>query len=183
MVRFTKFNRLAAAALLTVSAVAFSGGVSGAQIVLPTGSLTDNGNGTATMTFGDESGAAISILMFYPSGTPCPTPISGPLSSSDIFEGSDYIRANVEGGSETLTIETGLEVLTASQQPATLPAGEYELCLYWGSQGNPLVQFLDGLAATISEAPDPSTSTSTTAAPTTTTTAPAAEPATPRYTG
>jgi hypothetical protein len=180
MVRFTKFNRLAAAALLTVSAVAFSGGVSGAQ-PLPTGSLTDNGNGTATMTFDDETGAAISILVFYPSEDPCPT--SGPLSASDIFEGADYIRPNPNGGSETLTIETGLEVLDPGQEPDTLPAGEYELCLYWGSQGNPVVQFLDGLAATISEAPDPSTSRSTTAAPTTTTTAPAAEPATPRYTG
>ena len=66
MVRFTKFNRLAAAALLTVSAVAFSSGVSGAQPV-PTGSLTDNGNGTATMTFDDETGAAISILV-HPAG-------------------------------------------------------------------------------------------------------------------
>lgn len=185
MVRFTKFNRLAAAALLTVSAVAFSGGVSGAQPA-PTGSLTDNGNGTATMTFDDETASALSFLVFNPSGTPCPTPLSGPVTLSDVLEGADYIRTNQgQGGSETLTIQPGLEVLTASAEPepVVLPAGEYELCLYWGSQGNPVVQFLDGLAATISEAPDPSTSTSTTAAPTTTTTAPAAEPATPRYTG
>jgi hypothetical protein len=183
MVRFTKFNRLAAAALLTVSAVAFSGGVSGAQPA-PTGSLTDNGNGTATMTFDDETASALSLLVFNPSGTPCPTPLSGPVTFSDVLEGADYIRTNQgQGGSETLTIQPGLEVLTSSEAPDVLPAGEYELCLYWGTGGSPVVQFLDGLAATISEAPDPSTSTSTTAAPTTTTTAPAVEPATPRYTG
>jgi hypothetical protein len=106
------------------------------------------------------------------------------VTVSDVLEGADYIRTNQgQGGSETLTIQPGLEVLTSSEAPDVLPAGEYELCLYWGTGGSPVVQFLDGLAATISEAPDPSTSTSTTAAPTTTTTAPAVEPATPRYTG
>jgi hypothetical protein len=145
MVRFTKFNRLAAAALLTVSAVAFSGGVSGAQPA-PTGSLTDNGNGTATMTFDDETASALSFLVFNPSGTPCPTPLSGPVTLSDVLEGADYIRTNQgQGGSETLTIQPGLEVLTSSEAPDVLPAGEYELCLYWGTGGSPVVQFLDGL--------------------------------------
>jgi len=182
MVRFTKFNRLAAAALLTVSAVAFSSGVSGAQPV-PTGSLTDNGNGTATMTFDDDGGGALYVLVFFPSGTTCQT--GDLITVPDLLQlGAEYFAVGEDTGPATLTIEPGLEVLTSSEAPADLPAGEYELCLYWGTPfAGPVVSFLDGLAATISEAPDPSTSTSTTAAPTTTTTAPAVEPATPRYTG
>jgi hypothetical protein len=180
MVRFTKFNRLAAAALLTVSAVAFSSGVSGAQPV-PTGSLTDNGNGTATMTFDDDGGGALYILVFFPSGTTCQT--GDLILVPDLLQlGAEYLAVGEDTGPATLTIEPGLEVLTSSEAPADLPAGEYELCLYWGTPlGGPLVSFLDDLAADLGGTPEPTTTT--TVAPTTTTTAPAAEPATPRYTG
>jgi hypothetical protein len=179
MVRFTKFNRLAAAALLTVSAVAFSSGVSGAQPV-PTGSLTDNGNGTATMTFDDDGGGALYLLVFFPSGTTCQTGDLIPVS--DILQlGAEYLAAGEDTGPATLTIEPGLEVFDVAGDPAVLPAGEYELCLYWGTPSSPVGSFLDDLAADLGGTPEPTTTT--TVAPTTTTTAPAAEPATPRYTG
>jgi hypothetical protein len=178
MVRFTKFNRLAAAALLTVSAVAFSGGVSGAQPV-PTGSLTDNGNGTATMTFDDDGGGATYFLVFFPSGTTCQ--IGDLIPVSNLLPGAEYLAASATTGPATLTIEPGLEVFDVASEPADLPAGEYELCLYWGTTSAPVVSFLDDLAADIGGTPEPTTTT--TVAPTTTTTTPAAEPATPRYTG
>lgn len=177
MVRFTKFNRLAAVALLTVSAVAFSSGVSGAAL-LPTGSLTDNGNGTATMTFDDDGGGATYFLVFFPSGTTCQTGDLIPVSN--LLPGAEYLAASATTGPATLTIEPGLEVFDVAGDPADLPAGEFQLCLYWGTTSAPVVSFLDDLAADIFT-PEPTTTT--TVAPTTTTTAPAAEPATPRYTG
>jgi len=178
MVRFTKFNRLAAAALLTVSAVAFSGGVSGAAL-LPTGSLTDNGNGTATMTFDDDGGGATYFLVFYPSGTTCQTGDLIPVSN--LLPGAEYIASSETTGPATLTIEPGLQVFNLSSEPDELPAGEYELCLYWGTTASPAASFLDDLAADIGATPEPTTTT--TVAPTTTTTTPAAAPATPRFTG
>ncbi len=171
MSRFSRPVRIAAAGLLAVSALTIFGASPASAAV--TGSLVDNGNGTATLTYAGVAAGDNVVVLGLPSGTSCTTATSP--SGATFFLSSD---AQAPGGAmpaSPLTIEAGMAAFSTnpSPGPVTIAAGTYNLCIHNVVNGNPMViTVLDELEVTLGAV-----------APTTTTTAPAADPVAPSFTG
>ena len=133
-------------------------------------SLTDNGNGSMTITYEPVAGAGSVWVSLFPSGTTCAA-----LSSSTV--GRLYVLApNMPYnplGASPVVIAAGSGAMTGVMPYAetTITAGSYEACMYYsgGNQGT----LEQSLSITLS-AVTPTTSTTTTAS---------ADPVAPAFTG
>ena len=126
----------------------------------PSGSLTDNGDGTMTVTY---AGSVLGYLL--QSGSTC---ADGPQQSGTQFIFTPAGPAGASLAASPAVIEVGTTLFTpGSPQPAPVTAGSYQACLYSGGQDATL---LSSLAVTIGEVVP-------------TTTVPAGDPVVPAFTG
>ena len=171
MSRFSRSVRIALAALLAVSALTVFGASPASAAA--TGSLVDNGDGTATLTYsGQTLNENISVLGL-PSGTTCTTQSRPP--SATFFLTSDTQAPGGAMPSNPFTIQVGTTAYTVfggSPGPVTIAAGSYNFCVQSYDVGTQVVTVIQQLEVTLGSV-----------APTTTTTAPAADPVTPAFTG
>ena len=135
---------------------------------VPTGSLTDNQDGTMTVTY---TGAIIGFML--PSGSVCAEvmPAMPPADTEFIFTPQGPSGAALAASPAIISV--GTMVLTmANPDPTPLAAGQYQTCLYQslGGAGGAL---LSSLAISIGQV-------SPTTAPTT---APVTDPIRPSFTG
>lgn len=148
-------------------ALTFSAGQSpGDGIVIsfpqPTGSLTDNGNGTMTVTY---AGSVVGFL--FPSGSICADPLTDPSKASFVLSPMAPPGGQLAASPAVIAVGTPLLGLVDST-PIPVTAGSYQACLYetTGGADEPL---LSSLAIKLGEvAPAP---------------APTPDPITPTFTG
>ncbi len=162
--------RIAAAGLLAVSALTIFGASPASAAA--TGSLVDNGDGTATLTYSGVTTGDNVVLLGLPSGTTC-TAQTGPFNAT-FFLATDPLAPGGAMPANPMTIQAGTSAyLTGTPSgPLTIAAGTYNLCVQnLISQQGPTV--LQQLQVTLGSV----------APTTTTTTAPAADPVAPAFTG
>jgi hypothetical protein len=127
---------------------------------LPSGSIVDNGNGTATATYtGDVD------LYLLTAGSTCPDPQSGNLNSVYILSTQNPPQQAL--AASPALIQVGTPAMTGNG-PRTIAAGAYQACMY---PGVPAGALLSGLEVNIGQV-----------APTTTTTS-GTDPVVPAFTG
>ena len=128
----------------------------------PSGTLTDNGDGTMTVTY---AGSVLGYLL--QSGSTCADPFAS-LPSSTQFIFTPLGPAGASLAASPAVIEVGTTLFKpGGPQPAPVTAGSYQACLYSGGQVGAL---LSSLAVTIGEVVP-------------TTTVPAGDPVVPAFTG
>lgn len=172
MSRLSRWARIAVAGLLAVSALTVFGASPASAAA--TGSLVDNGDGTATLTYSGSTATDYIVLLGLPSGTTC---TAGSTPPGAMFFLTSSPQAT--GGGMTaspMTIQTGTSAYSLSVSPpgpVTVAAGTYNLCVhnYISQQGATVLQQLEVTIGSVT----PTT--------TSTTTAPAADPVTPAFTG
>lgn len=129
MFRRPHFARLAAAAVLVVSALALGTAPAGAgpssPAVAPAGVFTDNFNGTVTVTY---SGLTSPYLYMYPDGTTCTDPAGGiPAQPLALLGGNYPLAASPATIGVTTNVYDFASPVVAPGSP--LPAGMYSWCL------------------------------------------------------
>ncbi len=167
MSRLSRWARIAVAGLLAVSAlIVFSASPASAAA---TGSLVDNGDGTATLTYSGSTSTDFIVLLGLPSGTTCTAASTPP--------GATFFLTSSPSTPSPITIQTGTSANSLSVNPpgpVTVAAGTYNLCVHNYISQLCAATVLQQLEVTIGSVA-PTT--------TTTTTAPAADPVAPSFTG
>lgn len=141
MIPMRSFARLVAATALVAAAfiVAPSSPVGAVEPTTtippdPTGSLVDNGDGTATLTYAnvETEGGRLLQVVFLPSGASCG---ASPVASYSV--NSLVLTSQLpDFPASPMLISTATTVLSYPNWPntlpelVTLPAGEYATCLY-----------------------------------------------------
>jgi len=180
MIRFSRAFRFTAVAVLAVTAVAVVGGSPTGAEPLPTGSLTANGSGGVVVNYTGEPETY--LVAIFDAAATCPVGTEDNPGSVDALLSALYGLYGFYAGPTPVTIEEGSEVnLIGTPAVEVLPAGTYQFCLVISSG----VAFVSvaGLRAEVGVTPEPTTTTTTVAPTTTTTAVPAAQAATPRFTG
>jgi len=138
----------------------------------PSGSIVDNGDGTATATY---SGNVLIYLLT--AGSTCADPIVGGSDYEYMLTGENPPQAAL--AASPALIDAGTMAMTSSG-PTAIAAGTYQACMYAGTgQGAAL---LLGLEVNLGQVAP--TTTSTTSAPgSSTTTSPAGDPVVPAFAG
>jgi len=131
----------------------------GISFPTPSGSIVDNGNGTATVTY---SGNVFITLLS--AGSTCADPYVGSASYEYMLSGENPPQAAL--AASPALIEAGTMAMT-NGGPAAIAAGTYQACIYPGNGG----ALLSGLEVNIGQV-----------APTTTTTS-GTDPVVPAFTG
>ena len=129
---------------------------------VPSGSLTDNGNGTMTVTY---SGSIIGFL--FPSGSTCADPSVGSANADFIFSPQAPAGGQLAASPAVIAVGTPLMGM-GGPTPIPVTAGAYQACLY-ESLGSPGGALLSSLAVTIGQV--------------TPTTVPTPDPIAPAFTG
>lgn len=157
---------LVAFAVLTTATAGFAAS-SGADVPA-TAALTDNGNGTITLTYADTTDSDWFNVAAIAAGATCTIPCSGAIPFA--LTTSPDTPAPLGAGPSPLTIQVGSAgyVLSPSPGPTTLAAGTYTFCLEHKVYGSAAV-VAQQLTATIG-APSPTTTV-------------VEEPAAPAFTG
>ena len=135
---------------------------------VPTGSLTDNGDGTMTVTY---TGAIVGFML--PSGSVCAEvmPAMPPADTEFIFTPQGPAGASLAASPAIISVGTVVLTMT-SPDPTPLTAGAYQTCMYQALSG-PGGMLLSSLAISIGQV-----------TPTTVpTTVPTTDPVTPTFTG
>ena len=128
---------------------------------MPSGSLTDNGNGTMTVTY---SGSIIGFLL--PSGSVCAASLTVGPSNYNYILAPDAPPGGQLAASPAV-IAVGTPLMAAGPTPVPVTAGNYQACLYEGvGPGGPLLSSLAVAIGTV-----------------TPTTAPSGDPVAPAFTG
>ncbi|MBU3700812.1 MAG: hypothetical protein FGM58_02030 [Acidimicrobiia bacterium] len=130
MFRIPPLARLAAAAVLTVSALALgvapAGAGSSTPADAPTGGFTDNLNGTVTVTY---SGLTSPWVYMYADGTTCTDPAGGTPAQPLARLGGEYpVAASPATIGVTTNVYDFASPVAAPGSP--LPAGMYSWCLF-----------------------------------------------------
>ena len=140
--------------------------------VYPTGSLVDNGDGTVTLTYADvdsENSKDVYVI-FAASGSVCAADPLEMVSGATLFLTTATGFSNITAS--PMLIQAGTSVLSLVGYPfpdpvsTTLPAGDYETCLYAEAESG--YALLSSAPMAVGVAPAP---------------APAPEPVAPAYTG
>jgi len=150
MIPMRTFTRLAAATALVVGAFfVVPGSTAGAvepttTTTIPpvaTGSLVDNGDGTATLTYADldTPSGRILTLVLLPSGATCGAAPQDSFSATSLILSSQAVGVAGLTASPML-ISTANSMLSFPEWPGslpvpvTLPAADYQSCLYLSAE-------------------------------------------------
>jgi hypothetical protein len=170
MSRFSRSVRIAVAGLLAVSALTIFGASPASAAA--TGSLVDNGDGSATITYSGVTVGDDVVVLGLPSGTTC-TAQTGPFNAT-FFLTTDPQAPGGAMPASPMTIQAGTSAFSTGNPPGamTIAAGTYNLCVQnlISQQSATVVQQLQVTLGSV-------------APTTTTTTAPAADPVAPAFTG
>lgn len=166
MIPMRSFARLAAATALVAGAFLIAPG-SPAGAVEPTttippvatGSLVDNGDGTATLTYADlDTGSGrILMLVLLPSGATCGA------EPQDSFSATSLILSSQAVGfpASPILISTATSVISFPEwpgslpAPVTLPAADYQSCLYISTDGSEIALTSSAPITIAESAPEP----------------------------
>jgi hypothetical protein len=166
MIPMRSFARLAAATALVAGAFFVvpgspAGAVEPTTTIPPvaTGSLVDNGDGTATLTYADLdtlSGRLLN-LVFLPSGATCGA------APQDSFSATSLILSSQAVGfpASPMLISTATSVISFPEWPGslpklvTLPAGDYQSCLYLSADASGFALTSSARLTIAESAPEP----------------------------
>jgi hypothetical protein len=191
MIATRSIGRLAAAAVLVAAATVVSFGspvgavgstttTTLAPDVNPTGSLVDNGDGTVTLTYAniDSSNNKDVFVIFAAANSTCSDAVYDMVNATTLIISSSNFGVAVTATASPMLIKAGTAVVSFPGYPtsptpvvSTLPAGEYQTCLYANTddpESETGYVLLSSAPLAISAAPAP---------------APAPEPVVPAYTG
>ena len=182
---FPTLGRIAAAVALLVATVAIAtvatnstAGAANTNVTARTDSLTDNGDGSLTVTYSPVVAPQTVALNLFAPGTTC-DPAASPVNrlfgiSNFSSTGLPVLAASPAVLSAGSPMRSGWANTTAA---STLVAGSYHACLYYfDGASNALVQSLPVTIGTVT----PTTVTPTTVTPTTT---PSGDPVAPAFAG